>query len=144
MTQSPLRPLRPQGPARHARSFLPLLTSLTLAAGLGCAQKVAPDRYCQEAATAIAGRTEACTGDLELADARYAAFYEAYTCVDVPVESMGEDTASLIAPQDRLHCAFAIRNLPCALVEAYGDDIEQYMTASPICGTLVQPKGGAR
>ena len=79
MSRSPHRPQRPARPGRPSLLSLSLslsmsLSWLTLAAGQGCTQEVAPDRFCQEAATAIAGRTEACTGDLELADARYAAF----------------------------------------------------------------------
>lgn len=128
--------------ASHRRALLPWALVATL--GGGCAREVEPDRACQEAAYAIAGRTEQCTGDAALADARFTAFQQAFTCTEVPVESMGEDTASPISPEDRLHCAFAIRNLPCALVEEYGDDLERYMTASPMCATLVQPAGGAR
>ena len=129
-------------PLRRSHAPRPALVwALAVAA---CNREMPPERYCEEAAYAVAGRTEQCSGDAALAEARYAQFFEAYTCLEVPVESMGEDTASPIAPEDRLHCALAIRNLPCALVEAYGDDISQYLTASPMCATLVEPAKGAR
>ena len=48
-----------------------------------------------------------------------------------------------VPPADYFHCAFAIRQLPCELVEAYGDDFAQYLTASDACPWVVAPAGGA-
>lgn len=107
-------------------------------AGSSCNRSLEGDAWCKEAAYAIAGRTEECTGDNAAATARYEAFFDAYTCVDVPPESLADDTAGAVAPQNLAHCALAIRNLPCELVEEYGDALDRYMTASPVCRLLVE------
>lgn len=103
-----------------------------------CNRSLDEDAWCKEAAYAIAGRTEECTGDGALATARYEAFFDAYTCVEVPPESLADDTAGAVAPQNLAHCALAIRNLPCELVDEYGDALDRYMTASPVCRLLVE------
>lgn len=103
-----------------------------------CNRSLDDDAWCKEAAYAIAGRTEECTGDSALASARYEAFFDAYTCVEVPPESLADDTAGAVAPQNLAHCALAIRNLPCELVDAYGDALDRYLTASPVCALLVE------
>lgn len=105
---------------------------------LSCNRSMEDDAFCREAAFAIAGRTEECTGDVALATARYEAFFDAYTCVEIPPERLGEDTAAAIAPQNLAHCALAIRNLPCALVDGYGDELDRYLSASPVCAALVE------
>ena len=115
------------------------LALIALGAGLSaCNRSLDDDAWCKEAAYAIAGRTEECTGDSALATARYEAFFDAYTCVEVPPESLAEDTAGAVAPQNLAHCALAIRNLPCELVAEYGDALDRYMTASPVCRLLVE------
>lgn len=102
----------------------------------GCATTMEPDDFCQEVGFAIAGRTQECTGDGETAEARYVAFEEAYTCVEVDPS----DTAGLrgVAPEDLFACPLAIRHLACELVEQYGDDLDQWLTASPTCALLVE------
>jgi hypothetical protein len=103
-----------------------------------CTRSLPEDQLCKEIGYAIAGRTEECTGDRELASARFEAFEERYTCAPFDPEPKGEDTESPIAPEDLFHCPLAIRNLPCELVEQYGDDLSAYLTASPICATIIE------
>ena len=103
---------------------------------LGCASTMEADDFCQEIGYAIAGRTQECTGDGEVAEARYAAFEEAYTCVEVdPSDTAGIDG---VKPEDLFACPLAIRHLACELVVQYGDDVDQWLTASPTCALLVE------
>ena len=61
------------------RRNLPLLA-------VGCASLHAlpKDQPCVEAGYAISARTFECTGDADLANARYLAFEREYDCVDLP------------------------------------------------------------
>jgi hypothetical protein len=127
---------------------------LCLLAATGCASLHAlpPEQPCLEAGYAISSRTFECTGDADLANARYHQFEREYDCVDLPewhlaTGTMGSriegDTGALpFDPQDAFHCAFAIRQLACELVEAYGDDLEQYLASSDACAWVVK-QGGA-
>lgn len=114
------------------------------------------EQACVEIGYAIADRTYACTSDPDLANERYLAFEDAYDCLDLPDAVIvtsptgggtfvgGTDGEPLpVQPADYFHCAFAIRQLPCELVETYGDDLAQYLTASDACPWLVAPAGGA-
>lgn len=101
-----------------------------------CATTIEPDDFCQEVGYAIAGRTQECTGDSDLAEARYAAFEEAYTCVEVdPSDTAGPGG---VRPEDLYACPLAIRNLACELTEDYGDDLDRWLGASPMCALLVE------
>lgn len=105
---------------------------------LGCATRLDNDDICQEVGYAIAGRTEACTGDSDLAESRYTSFEENYSCVDVdPSDSAG---VGGVRPEDLFACPLAIRNLACELVEDYDDDLEAWMRASPVCALLVEER----
>jgi hypothetical protein len=127
---------------------------LCLLAATGCASLHALPREqpCVEAGYAISSRTFECTGDAELANARYLQFEKEYDCVPLApwhldTGTMGSriegDTGALtLQPQDAFHCAFAIRQLACELVEGYGDDLDQYLASSDACGWVVK-KGGA-
>lgn len=103
---------------------------------LGCSHPLPTDQYCKEAAWAIAGRTQECSGDIELAEARYLEFFEQYECVEFDIEDY--DSAP-IAYENLFHCPLAIRALPCELAEDYADDLDRWMTASPVCAYLVEP-----
>lgn len=101
-----------------------------------CATTMEPDDFCQEVGYAIAGRTQDCTGDGELAEARYAAFEENYTCVEVdPSDTAG---VSGVRPEDLFACPLAIRNLACELVESHGDNLDAWLATSPTCALLVE------
>ena len=103
---------------------------------LSCASTLDSDALCKEVGFAIAGRTEECGGGSALAEARYLAFEEQYTCVQVDPS----DTAGVggVLPEDLYHCPLAIRHLACELVEQYGDDLDLWLTASPTCRLLVE------
>lgn len=101
-----------------------------------CPHELPTDQYCKEVAWAIAGRTQECTGDSDLSRTRYELFFEKYTCVEYAIEDY--DSAP-IAYQNLFHCPLAIRALPCELVQDYGDDLDRWLTASPVCPYLVEP-----
>ena len=102
-----------------------------------------PEQPCWEAGYAIAAVTEDCTGDRELANARYEAFDAAYTCIPREPDDP-ELLAQGIGPEDLYDCAFAIGRLPCAVVEDFGDDIAAYLSISPGCALVTAPAGGGR
>jgi hypothetical protein len=116
---------------------------LLLAGAGGCRRSLPEDALCKEVGYAIAGRTVQCTGDEALGNARFEAFEDDYTCVDVPVENLTQDTAAPVAPQNLYHCPLALRNLPCELVIEYGDDLDRWLTASPVCAYITSPDGGS-
>lgn len=73
-------------------------------------QPMDPDQPCREAGFAIAARTEQCTGDPELANARFEQFADEYVCVAVdPLDPEWNNAA--VQPQDLFDCAFTIREL---------------------------------
>lgn len=112
----------------------PLLLALPLVAS--CATTIEPDAFCKEVGYAIAGRTQECTGDTELSEARYLLFEETYTCVEVdPNDTATEDG---VKPEDLFACPLAIRNLACELVDQYGDDLDAWLATSPMCELLVE------
>lgn len=47
-----------------------------------------------------------------------------------------------MAPQDVYACPLALRNLSCALVLDYGDDLDAWLAVSDMCLYLTEPKGG--
>ena len=111
---------------------------------LGCTnlEPVSPTAPCEEAGYAIARRTFECTDDGDLANDRYLAFDAAYTCADVEWD-LQPDTGIIYtkAPGnevDYYHCAFAIGELACELVESYGDDFSQWLSASPACDLILE------
>lgn len=99
---------------------------------------IPPDHPCREAAYAIAARTEECTGDVPLALDRFEAFEDTYVCLAVEVG----DGSDLIAPEDLYDCAWAIRELPCELVDTYGDDLDRYLALSDACTWIVARRDG--
>lgn len=96
---------------------------------------------CEDTAVAISRRTYECTGDSDLANARYELFFQQYTCVEVDLETeLAEawyDTLES-APGDWFHCAWAVGELACELVEDYGDDLSLWLSASPVCPYVVE------
>lgn len=97
---------------------------------------------CTEAGYAVARRTYECTGDGDLANARYLAFTDAYTCADLDWD-VEPDTGIIYtnAPGnevDYFHCAFAMGELACELVADYGDDFSQWLSASSTCEMILE------
>ena len=105
---------------------------------LSCASTLDADALCKEIGFAIAGRTEECGGGTDLAEERYLAFEDQYTCVEVDPAS--EEGVGGVKPEDLYHCPLAIRHLACELVEEYGDDLDRWLTASPTCRLLVESR----
>jgi hypothetical protein len=101
-----------------------------------CPSELAPDDLCREVGYAIAARTEECTGNTARAEARFLAFEEAYTCVEI--EPDATTTADGIPVADLYACPLAIRNLACELANRHGDDLDAWMSASPACAYLVE------
>ena len=115
---------------------------LWLGGQLGCVRSLPEGQHCLEVAYAIAGRTQECTADGALAEKRYEQFLDDYECRIVATERLGEDTASLVAPQDVYACPLALRNLSCSLVLDYGDDLDAWLAVSDMCLYLTEPKSG--
>ncbi len=120
--------------SRAPPALLPALLLLP-----ACAHRLEPDAFCKEVGYAIAGRTQECTGDAGLAEARYLLFEEQFTCIEYEVVKDSDQTD--LPYQDLYHCPLAIRSLACELVDQYGDDLSQWMTASPTCELLATPEG---
>ena len=111
---------------------------MTLLWLISCASTLDSDDLCKEVGFAIASRTEECGGGSELAEARYLAFEDPYTCVEVdPPDTAGVGS---VRPEDLYHCPLAIRHLACELVEEYSDDLDLWLTASPTCALLVEDR----
>ena len=123
----------------------------------GCATlEPLPDTQpCLEAGYAIARRTFECTGDGDLANARYEAFEQQYECI--PIGDFFVDTGIVtkylqatdtadpgVFPPDYFHCALAIDGLACEKVAEFGDDLDQWLAVSNACAYVVQPAGGSR
>jgi hypothetical protein len=117
---------------------------MILMALLGCQSlgAVDPEAPCLEAGYAIAWRTFDCTGDADLANARYERFVDTRTCI--PVDYPEIDAAGLTLlddadnPGNYFHCAFLIGEIACELVEQYGDDLDQWLATSETCALVVR------
>lgn len=97
---------------------------------------VPPDQYCKEAGFSIASRTFECTDDPGLANDRYEAFAQTYTCREWDLSRENQLQAPVEA--DLFHCAFAIDALSCGEVRACGDDLDCWLAASPTCALVVK------
>lgn len=99
---------------------------------------------CEDTAVAISRRTYECTGDADLANARYDAFFDQYGCLAVDFETELADAwydNLESAPGDWFHCAWAVGELACELVDSYGDDLDQWLSASPVCPYVIDTGG---
>ena len=114
---------------------------MVLFALAGCTRAIGEDSPCREVAYAIAARTVECTGDDALAEVRAEALATDYTCRAPGPEVFGEDTASFVPPEDLYHCAYTVRALSCAEVEAFADDLSAWLSTSPICDRILSPVG---
>lgn len=125
---------------------------VALCAGCATLHDLPREQPCYEAGYAISSRTFECSGDADLANQRYHQFQSEYECVPVPEWHLDTGIAGTyiqggtggveLLPQDAFHCAFAIRQIPCELVEEYGDDLARYLASSDACTWIVKPKGG--
>lgn len=103
---------------------------------VACAGELPSDQPCIEVGTAIGARTEACTGDADLAVARMEAFEAGYACV---VEEQVEEATDPELQADLYECALVLRNLACELVDDYGDDLDLWLGSSPVCALILEP-----
>lgn len=122
------------------------MIALLLLAGCTNLEPVSGTLPCEEVGYAISRRTYECTGDTELANARYEAFVDTYTCRSIDWELGKQDTdlPNTVGPKGQLdyfHCAFAVGELACELVEAYGDDLDLWLDSSEACPLVIE---GAR
>ena len=114
-----------------------------LAVLTGCGnvlQPVEPDGPCREAGYAIAYATEVCTGDVALANQRYAEFEDQYDCR----EWRHDDPELEPFLGDLYDCSFAIRLLPCETVDELGKDLDAWLATSEACSWVAEPAGGGR
>ena len=125
---------------------------LLLSAGCPSLHALPKEQPCIEAGYAISARTFECTDDSELANARYLLFDRSYDCIPLPEWHVEDGTAGTgiegdtgdlpMSPPDAFHCAFVIRQLPCELVEDYGDDLGLWLSSSDACDRVTEPAGG--
>ena len=133
-------------PARAVPTTITLAALAALACffAWSCAgyQELDDDEICKEVSYSIANRTLTCTGDSELANTRHDQFVARYRCIatDPPGQKdtvdYGETTASDagVSFSTQLDCAIKVREVDCALVKAYGDDVGRWVKeASPSC-----------
>lgn len=120
------------------------MSALMALLGAGCLnlEPVTADEPCNEVSYAVARRTFECTGDNALANQRYLDFSGAHACKELdwhfePDSGIIYTNAPGLAV-DYFHCAFAVGELPCELVERYGDDYAQWLTASPVCELVIE------
>jgi hypothetical protein len=130
------------------------LSPALLLAGCASLQALPKDSPCVEAGYAISRRTFECTGDGDLANARFERFEKQFACIELPdwfVDTgivtqylQTDGSGGALSPPDYYHCAFAMELLPCELVEEYGDDLGQWLNSSNACAYVIEPKGGGR
>lgn len=132
-----------------------LLAAVVLLGSCKTLEPIDREQPCREAGYAIARRTFECTGDGDLANARYEKFRREYACIPIPeyFVDTGEITKFLqtsdtgnsgIFPPDYYHCALAIDGLACETVESFGSDIALYLASSDGCPWVAEPKGGRK
>lgn len=114
---------------------------IALLAGCLTQRDLDPDAPCVEAGLAISRRTFDCTGNPDLANRRYERFEREARCLPVDYVrwvDTDEFDSGLDDPPNFFHCAFAVGELSCELVEDYGDELALYLTASPVCPYVVE------
>jgi hypothetical protein len=98
-----------------------------------------PDQPCREAGYAIASRTLTCTGNAELSQSRYDTFRKQYTCIEW--ETTDPRFTSEFGPEDLFGCAYVLSNLPCELVDQYGNNLDAWLTTTDSCALVVEMEG---
>jgi len=91
------------------------------------------DQVCKDAAYAVSALTFDCRDDEELALARFEQFERQFRCLVRDIE---------VEPIERYyHCPVAIGALTCDDEARIGDDLAQYLDASPACPLILAPSG---
>lgn len=89
---------------------------------------------CEDVAGIIAARTFDCGGGHDGANDRYDLFFESFKCI-------AWDPAT--TPYEELwHCSLKVGQLSCDDVRRFGDDLEQWLTASPACPIIIARADG--
>ena len=80
---------------------------------------------CRQAGFSIAARTQACTGNADLANARYDKFVSEYRCLvkDARVPDF--------------QCAVDVNALDCMAAAESGDDLDKWLTRSKYCSNVL-------
>lgn len=80
---------------------------------------------CRQAGFSIAARTQACTGDADLANARYERFVDQYRCLvkDARVPDF--------------QCAVDVNAVVCTEALAFGDDLDKWLETSKSCSVVL-------
>lgn len=99
----------------------------------GCPRPLDDDHACTEIGTAIGARTQDCTGDAELGEARIEAFEAQAVCL---INDTGGTQGVL--GDDAYACALILRNLACELVERDGDDLDAWLAHATSCRLAVE------
>lgn len=120
-------------------SRVPIVLSLLVLAGCSPIEPMPPDQPCREAGYAIASRTLSCTGDAKLSQDRYDSFRKDFTCIEWETTDPRFDVD--FGPEDLFGCAFVLSNLPCELVDQYGDDLDAWLAATDSCALVVELEG---
>lgn len=115
-----------------------LLPGLLLPTSCISLRQMPPDQPCREAGFSIASRIFDCTGDEALANATYERFSDERTCILWDLDETSERYPFAIEA-DLFHCALAIDAMTCDEVERCGQDLDCYLSASPMCALVVEP-----
>jgi hypothetical protein len=108
-----------------AAGLMGAIVSQSWFSALGCSgvDEVDTTALCDDTIQAISQRTLACSGDRDLANARFSTLKNQAVCkTGVPV---GPGTDDL-----RFHCAQAIQLVPCTEVSTRGDNLRAWLTDS--------------
>lgn len=124
----------PSSAARFWRVFL--LSAGLLGGTHACGdpyQEFPLDQVCRDVGYAIAARSLDCTSDPDLAQRRYDQFKGQYRCL---VTDLRRDPIDVY-----YHCTSQISGMSCEQVQAFGDDIRQYLHLSPTCAQFLEGPG---
>lgn len=100
----------------------------------GAPEDLTPQDLCDDVGFSIANVVERCTGDYELANDRFDQYEKLYDC----------RVKSVTHPEMREYyvCPVALRDLTCEQVAQFGDDLDLWFQAVPICVEVVQHADG--
>lgn len=123
-------------PHRNRSGPLLLVLCTAVVTALGCDKpyrEFPKDQVCRDVGYAISARTFECTDDPELAEARFDAFLEQYTC---GVQSLQYDPIDVW-----YHCVAKINEVGCDNVTTWKEDLSQYLLQSPTCRDFLTGPG---
>lgn len=116
----------------HRLRLGPSVILLAFLFSCSATRDVPSDDHCKEAGYSIANRTLTCTGDPDLANARYEAYDAEYRCLSTEVS------------EPAYQCAVLLRELSCEDVARYGDSIDAWLYELPECTAIVARDDGEK